>query len=80
MDITTEELKQLQLLDIKYKELIVLIGENELNLIKFKKEKFKLTQSFEEIQDEDKTLKEYLIKKYGDNKQIDLKTGEIING
>jgi hypothetical protein len=72
-----QELKQLQDLQNKSQQVILELGEISLNEILLENRKNKTKLFLNEIQDEEKTLKEFLIKKYGDNININIETGEF---
>jgi hypothetical protein len=72
-----QELKQLQDLQNKSQQVILELGEISLNEILLENRKNKTKLFLNEIQDEEKTLKEFLIQKYGDNININIETGEF---
>jgi hypothetical protein len=72
-----QELKQLQDLQNKSQQVILELGEISLNEILLENKKNKTKLFLNEIQDEEKTLKEFLIQKYGDNININIETGEF---
>lgn len=71
-----QELEQLQELQKKSQEIIFELGEISLNEILLNKRKNKSLLSLDKLQDEEKTLKQFLISKYGDI-NINLETGEF---
>lgn len=77
MKIEEQELKQLQELEIKYNQIIQELGHISLDKIILFNRKEKVKEILKEIKSEDKTLKEFLISKYGDNININLENGEF---
>jgi len=76
MKIEQQELDQLRQLQEKNKKIIIDLGEISYNEILLKNKKQQIESILSELQDEEKILKSYLIQKYGDNLNIDIKTGE----
>ena len=72
-----KELEQLKELQSKSQQILLDLGEISYNEILLEERKNQTKRILFEIQDEEKTLKEFLISKYGDNLNIDLETGEI---
>lgn len=70
------ELEQLRKLQKKSQNIIYELGEISLNEILLEQRKQKIKNILQEIQDEEKTLKQFLISKYGDI-NINLETGEF---
>ena len=70
------ELEQLRELQKKSQNIIYELGEISLNEIVLEQRKQKIKNILQEIQDEEKTLKQFLISKYGDI-NINLETGEF---
>jgi hypothetical protein len=70
------ELEQLRELQKKSQNIIYELGEISLNEILLEQRKQKIKNILQEIQDEEKTLKQFLISKYGDI-NINLETGEF---
>ena len=70
------ELEQLRELQKKSQNIIYELGEISLNEILLEQRKQKIENILQEIQDEEKTLKQFLISKYGDI-NINLETGEF---
>jgi hypothetical protein len=71
-----EELKQLQELQEKSQKIVFELGEISLNEILLQRKKDEIKLSLNEMQDEEKTLKQFLISKYGDI-NINIETGEF---
>ena len=71
-----QELKQLQELQKKSQKIMNDLGEISINRILLNKKEKEIEKSLNDILDEEKTLKEYLISKYGDI-NINLETGEF---
>lgn len=70
------ELQQLQELQKKSQNILIELGEISFNEILLEQRKQKTKNILQEIQDEEKTLKQFLISKYGDI-NINLETGEF---
>lgn len=71
-----KELQQLQELQKKSNNILLELGEISFNEIVLEQRKQKAKNVLKDIQEEEKTLKEYLISKYGDI-NINLETGEF---
>lgn len=71
-----QELKQLQDLQKTTTQIISELGEISLNQILLKYKKQEIEKLLNSTLDEEKTLKEYLISKYGDI-DINIETGEF---
>ena len=71
-----KELQQLQELQKKSQNILLELGEISFNEILLEQKKQKIKNVLQEIQDEEKTLKQFLISKYGDI-NINLETGEF---
>lgn len=73
-----EELELQQLINIQenLKNLIFSLGEINYEKILIEERENKIKNDLNTLKEEEKTLKDYLIQKYGDNISIDLKTGE----
>jgi hypothetical protein len=74
--IEQKELEQLQNLQKKSQDILMELGEISLNEILLEKRKNQAKDLLEEIQQEEKTLKQYLVSKYGDDLAINLENGE----
>lgn len=70
-----QELNQLQELQKKSQNIIFELGQISFNEIILEKRKQDAKNILDDIQNEEKTLKEFLISKYG-NVDINLETGE----
>lgn len=70
-----QELKQLQDLQKTTSKIISELGEISLNQMLLKYKKQEIEKLLNDTLDEEKTLKEYLISKYG-NININIETGE----
>lgn len=70
-----KELTQLKGLQNKSQDLIIELGQISFNEIVLEKRKENAKIILNKVQDEEKTLKEFLISKYG-NIDINLETGE----
>jgi len=73
--IEQQELDQLKEIQNKSQDIIVELGDISYGEIMLKKQKIKVESKLIELQDEEKTLKEFLIKKYGDNLNINIEDG-----
>jgi len=73
--IEQQELEQLKDIQNKSQDIIVELGDISYGEIMLKKQKIKVESKLIELQDEEKTLKEFLIKKYGDNLNINIEDG-----
>lgn len=76
MKIEEQELKQLQDIQEKLNGIVNNLGEISYNIIILKSRKSKIKKELSDIVEEEKTLKEFLIQKYGDNLNINIETGE----
>lgn len=76
MKIEDTELEQLRELQKKSQEIVVKLGEISYNEIRIKQNKKQIESELKVIQEEENTLKEYLINKYGPKLNINLETGE----
>ena len=76
MKIEQQELEQLKQIQNKNEKIIIDLGEISYNEILLKNKKQQIESILSELQDEERVLKSYLIQKYGDNLNIDIKTGE----
>ena len=72
-----KELTQLKDLQQKSQQILLDLGEISYNEILLEEKKIQTKKILFKIQEEEKTLKEFLISKYGDNLNINLETGEI---
>jgi len=70
-----QELNQLQELQKKSRDILLELGQILFNEIVLEKRKKEAKNLLDDIQNEEKTLKEFLISKYG-NIDINLETGE----
>jgi hypothetical protein len=70
------ELKQLQELQKKTENILMLLGQISYNEIILEEKKDNIKLDLKNIQDEEKTLKDYLILKYGDI-EINIENGEF---
>lgn len=70
-----QELNQLQELQKKSQDILIELGQISFNEIILEKRKQDAKNILDDIQNEEKTLKEFLISKYG-NVDINLETGE----
>jgi len=73
--IEQQELDQLKEIQNKSQDIILELGDISYGEIMLKKQKIKVESKLIELQDEEKTLKEFLIKKYGDNLNINIEDG-----
>jgi len=73
--IEQQELEQLKEIQNKSQDIILELGDISYGEIMLKKQKIKVESKLIELQDEEKTLKEFLIKKYGDNLNINIEDG-----
>jgi len=76
MKIEPQELEQLQKLQIKSQSIVMELGDISLSEIILSERKDSIKKILSELRDEEKTVKEFLIQKYGDNINIDLESGE----
>lgn len=74
--IEEHELKQLQDIQEKYTDISLRLGELSFSEIFIKTQKNKIEEEINILKEEEATLKEFIIQKYGDNININLKTGE----
>lgn len=73
--IEEKELEQLKELQTKSQDILLELGKISFNEIILEKRKETAKITLDKIQDEEKTIKEFLISKYG-NIDINLETGE----
>jgi hypothetical protein len=73
--IEQQELEQLKSLQSKANDIILELGDVSYGeiMLRLKKEKTEIKLS--QLQDEEKTLQEFLIQKYGENLNINLEDG-----
>lgn len=76
MKIEKIELQELQDIKKEINSIINGLGEIKLNKILLKESEKHLTQMFHNVTIREKTLKDTLIAKYGDNLDINIETGE----
>ena len=74
--IEDKELQQLKDLQSKNSQIIIELGEIEYNKLLLKKKTEFINKQIDDLFEEEKTLKEFLISKYGDNININIETGE----
>ena len=74
--IEEHELKQLQDIQEKYTDISLRLGELSFSEILIKTQKNKIEEEIHILKEEETTLKDFLINKYGDNLNVDIKTGE----
>ncbi len=74
--IKEEELQQLINLQSTLKDLIFNLGEINYEKIILKQKEKKLQENLNNLKEEENTLQQFLIQKYGDGISIDLTTGE----
>ena len=68
--VTSQELEQLQNLQTRFQSFKLQLGEIELH-------KESVIQDINELKSQFRLLEESLIKKYGENSVVNIKTGEI---
>ena len=73
--IEQQELEQLKEIQNKSQDIILELGDISYGEIMLKNRKIKVESRLLELQDEEKTLQEFLIKKYGDNLNINIEDG-----
>lgn len=73
--IEQQELEQLKDIQNKSQDIIVELGDISYGEIMLKNRKIKVESRLLELQDEEKTLQEFLIKKYGNNISINIEDG-----
>jgi len=73
--IEQQELEQLKEIQSKSQDIIIELGDISYGEIMLKKRKINIESRLITLQDEEKTLQEYLIKKYGDNISINIEDG-----
>ena len=76
MRIEEQELDQLRALQSKSTSIIMELGDISLSEIILQEKKDNIKKILSELRDEEKTIKEFLIQKYGDNIDINLENGE----
>jgi predicted phage-related endonuclease len=74
--IEEKDLNELINLNNLLKEKIIKLGNIEYNILLLNSEKKQIQNNLQEINDKEKRLHDILIKKYGDNLNINLETGE----
>jgi len=74
--IEEKELEQLKELKQRTQKMLFSLGEISYNKILLAQQKENIKIELKNIDSEEKTLKEFLIQKYGDNLNINLETGE----
>ena len=74
--IEEQDLKQLKNLQQQNSKIIIELGEIEYNKLLLQKKSDYLLSQINDLLDEENTLKEYLVSKYGDKIDINLETGE----
>ena len=73
--IEQQELEQLKDIQNKSQDIILELGDISYGEIMLKNRKIKVEYRLLELQDEEKTLQEFLIKKYGNNISINIEDG-----
>ena len=73
--IEQQELEQLKEIQNKSQDIILELGDISYGEIMLKKRKINIESRLIELQDEEKTLQNFLIQKYGDNISINIEDG-----
>ncbi len=73
--IEQQELDQLKRIQSISQDVILELGDISYGEIMLKKRKLKVESKLLELQEEEKTLQEFLIQKYGDNLSINIEDG-----
>lgn len=73
--IEQQELEQLKYIQNKSQDIILELGDISYGEIMLKQRKNDVESRLNDIQDEEKTLREFLIQKYGDNLNINIEDG-----
>lgn len=74
--IEEQELKQLQEIQQKSNVIIMKLGELSYSEIILKDQKLKIKNELFQLKEEENTIKEFLISKYGNNLNVNIETGE----